>query len=173
MIASVVDLKQHLNMTSTTDDDELQLILDAAERVVTSIAGNWGGETVTESVPVVGGTAILSGRPGSPVLSNGLPVGGTVDNAAGLITGLGGMYGSSQRLTVTYSVRGGTVPADILLATLIIAGHLWETQRGTAPSALALQDPNGFGDTTSVGLGFAIPNRAQELLAPYSRPSIA
>jgi len=169
MIASVDDLKQHLNMRSSTDDEELQLILDAAERVVASIAGDWSSDTVTESVPVVGGTAILSRRPTGPVLSGGLSVGGTVDASAGLVTDLGGLYGAASRITVTYPVGGENAPAEVILATLIIAAHLWETQRGAAPAGpLATDDLS-----VAPGLGFAVPNRAVELLAPYRRPAVA
>jgi hypothetical protein len=114
MLASLVDLKSHLNMTSTSDDEELQLILDAAERVVDLDRRDWAEDTVTETVPVVGGTAILSRRPSGAVLSSGLAVGGTVDNAAGLVTGLGGLYASTRSLTVTYSVGADGVPAEVL-----------------------------------------------------------
>jgi hypothetical protein len=37
---------------------------------------------------------------------------------------------------------------------------------------LALQQPDAF-DPAIPGVGFAIPNRAKELLAPYLRVSIA
>jgi len=167
MSASLADLKQHLNITSAASDDELQLMLDAAEDLVRSLVGDQALGSVTESVSVVGGTAILSRRPTGTVLVSGVPIGGAVNAAAGLVTGLGSYYSGS--LTVTYPVDS-VQPASVLLATLIIAAHLWETQRGTSPSALALQgdvDPSAFAG----GSGFAIPNRARELLAPYVRSS--
>jgi hypothetical protein len=73
---------------------------------------------------------------------------------------------------VTYTAGYDDLPADVSGAIVLIAAHLWETQRGSAPSALALQDPNGF-DPSTPGLGFAIPNRAKELLAAYIRPAVA
>jgi hypothetical protein len=54
------------------------------------------------------------------------------------------------------------------MATLIIAGHLWETQRGNSPVASAL--PAEDYSPGVVGMGFAIPARAMDLLAPYLRP---
>jgi hypothetical protein len=46
---------------------------------------------------------------------------------------------------------------------------LWDTQRGAAPVG-----PLATDDTfTTPGAGFAVPNRAVELLAPYRQPSIA
>jgi hypothetical protein len=43
----------------------------------------------------------------------------------------GGWFAGSYR--VTYSVGRPTVPAAVRLAILVIAAHLWETQRGAAP----------------------------------------
>jgi hypothetical protein len=71
--------------------------------------------------------------------------------------------------TVTYTSGRADLPAAIRLAVLVIAEHLWETQRGAAPVG-----PLSGDDTfPTPGLGFAIPNRALELLAPYRRPAVA
>lgn len=54
------------------------------------------------------------------------------------------------------------VPSEATLATLIIADHLWETQRG------ASAHPGLDEDTDTVAQmrrGFAIPRRAEHLLA--------
>jgi hypothetical protein len=169
-LASLDELKAHLNITSSSDDSELDDILDAAQELVVSIVGEVDSATVTETVPVVGGTVILSRRPTGAVLVGGSPVGGTVNASAGLITGLGpSAYGgyTSPTLTVTYGAGTGDIPAGVRLATLIIAAHLWETQRGVSPSPLTLQGSDA-GDFAVPGLGYAIPNRARELLAPYA-----
>lgn len=76
------------------------------------------------------------------------------------------------------SVRAGqwTVEAtsrehasSIRLAIKIIASHLWDTQRGSPSSG----NRPGFGqpvtDGSPVRMGFAIPARAAELLAPFAR----
>jgi hypothetical protein len=79
----------------------------------------------------------------------------------------GGWFAGSYR--VTYSVGRPTVPAAVRLAILVVASHLWETQRGAAPVG-----PLATDDTFATpGAGFAVPNRAVELLAPYRQPSIA
>jgi hypothetical protein len=67
---------------------------------------------------------------------------------------------------VDYTTGYVPTPAAIRLAVLIVAAHLWETQRGTA----ALPQP-GFDQvpTMAGGAGFAFPNRAKELLADYVR----
>jgi uncharacterized phiE125 gp8 family phage protein len=183
-LPTLTDLKAHVNVSSTADDGELTDMLDAAVDVVEGIIGPITSQTVTEThYGLCSDVLVLRRMPVADLLSVGYRSGATTtdllltDYELDADTGLvrltsGGRFAGNYR--VTYSVGRPSVPAAVRLAILIIAGHLWETQRGTAPSALALQDPNaGFGDTASVGLGFAIPNRAQELLAPYSRPSIA
>src|SRR5690348_6643766 len=117
VFATLGDLKQHLNITSTADDGELGLMLDAAEDVVRSVVGQqFPGSTVTERVSNIGGTVILSGRPVDDVLLDGGAVSGySVNRAAGLLhdvphTGL--------PMTATYTVGGGGIPASITLATV-------------------------------------------------------
>lgn len=56
------------------------------------------------------------------------------------------------------------VPASLRLAVLIIAAHLWELQR--TPGART-QLYGGSGVSTPLPRGYAIPNRAVELMAPY------
>jgi hypothetical protein len=160
--ASLGDLKEHLNISSAASDSELLLMLDAANEVVSSMVGDLDGSTVTERVVVpYGGTVILSGRPVSNVQLNGGAVSGfTVNSAAGLLYNVG----VTGPATVTYTVGGGSTPSAVVLATLIIAAHLWETQRGATPVG-----PLATADDTALtpGLGFAIPNRARELLEPF------
>lgn len=68
-------------------------------------------------------------------------------------------------VTVTYTAGWGVpTPPAFNRAGAIILDHLWQTQHG--PSIR----PSMAGDETTVdyGLGFAIPTRAAELLAPYA-----
>ncbi len=169
VFATLQDVKTHLDITSTANDGELTLMLEAAEDVVRSLIGaQFPGSTVSERVASVGGTVILSGRPVDDVQLNGGAVSGfTVNRAAGLLYDVPHTAGP---MTATYTVGGGGVPAAVQLACLIVAGHLWETQRGTSPSALALQDPEAAFGAPAVA-GYAIPNRARDLLAPYVRSS--
>jgi hypothetical protein len=161
--ADLTDLKAHLNMASTRDDGELLDMLDAADEVVRGLVGSFAASSVVERVAVFDGTALLSRKP-SGAVDLGDVTGFTVNAAAGLLQEVPAPNGA--RLTATYGTGGEPVPAAVRLATVIIAAHLWETQRGTAsPSPLSPDDvAPGF------GAGFAIPNRAKELLAPYTRP---
>lgn len=166
VFATLEQLKRHLNKTSSADDDELQDVLDAATEVVESLTGMaFGAEPVTERVTIARGVAVLSRRPViGPVSVDGSPVGeDSIDRPAGLVYDLHTYYRRSAE--ATYTAGNGVVPASVMLACLIIAGHLWDTQRGTTLSPLSQQDLDtgqGF-----VGAGFAIPNRAKELLEPY------
>jgi hypothetical protein len=164
--ASLSAVKAHLNMTSTANDDELGLMLEAANDVVRSLVGSFGVDDVTETVAVHGGTAILSHRPVvGDVQLDGAVTGYLVNRAAGLLHDL---PPSLRSMTVAYTAGREGVPAAVTLATAIITGHLWETQRGTSPSALALQRPD-MDVPFAGGIGYAIPNRAKELLEPFIR----
>lgn len=168
--ATVPDLRRHLNKTTNADDAELQVMLDAAAEVVQALIGtSFDVVAVTERVAVHGGTVLLSRRPVVGAVSfNGSPVDeGQINRAAGVI------YTADPypvAASVTYSTGSGVVPASVKLATLIIAAHLWETQR--MPGQSADSRPAGFGGADGIPdatpfSGFAIPNRAQELLAQW------
>lgn len=183
-LPTVDDLKIHANIpaSDTSHDAELTDMLDAAIELVEGIVGPVGVGTVTETHYNVSSSALVLARfPASAVTAVGTRSGATttpltladyeLDTGTGILRRAdgGGFYGS---YTVTYSTGRATVPASIHLAILIVAAHLWETQRGTAPTALQLQDPNGA-DVGPSGMGYAIPRRAQELLQPYMLPVIA
>jgi hypothetical protein len=69
--------------------------------------------------------------------------------------------------TVVYVAGYGvTIPPAVNLAGRIILGHLWSTQRGpAAPVGFGLANPDM---TVPQPAGYAIPNQAAELLAPYA-----
>ena len=173
------DLKAHLDMdvANNKNDAELTDMLDAAVDVVEGIVGPITAKTVTETHRVNAGELVLRRFPVADLVSVtqfgaeqsvGLF---EVDADSGIVR-RGDGYGFVGSFTVTYSAGRPTLPASIRLAILIVAGHLWDTQRGTSPSALALQDPDaGFGAPSVAG--YAIPNRARDLLARYVQPTLA
>jgi hypothetical protein len=182
--ATLSDLKPHLNKQSSADDAELQVMLDAATEVVASYVGDYVSGAVSERVVARGGQVLLSRRPvvgdvtlttvpgwgsltgwDSITSAGGQVTGHTVDAASGVVYDVA----ACGPLTATYTVGASTVPAAVTLATVIIAGHLYETQRGVAPTPLAPDQGDEFALTP--GLGFAIPNRAKELIEPYVRRS--
>lgn len=170
---TVDDFKVHLNIPAaqTDDDAELGRVLAAAVRTVERRVGFLTPTDVVEhhlglalapemvlrrapvneltSVEVLGGAAVTSDQY-------------LLDSEAGIVQLLGGRTFHGD-YTVTYQAGWAEVPDDIGLATLIIGAQLWETQRVPGRSATRFGQP---AEPQPVR-GFAIPNRAATLLAPY------
>lgn len=66
---------------------------------------------------------------------------------------------ASNAVRARVVIDEAAVPPEATLATLIIADHLWQTQRGS-DSRPGVDDERG-----QALLGFAIPRRAEQLLA--------
>lgn len=80
----------------------------------------------------------------------------------GLVVGAAGAVSFVGNLRASYVAGRVIMPANFSLAARIIVQHLWETTRGNARAGLW---PGGQDDTTEIyGMGYAIPNRALELL---------
>ncbi len=179
-IISLADAKNFLDipLTDTDGDDELQAMIATADEIVSKIIG---GPILTTSVtervqvgqnftslavrqrPLVSVTSITDTAAGVVMNLTDLDV----DPNAGIIRRNLGLpfFSRGAVYSVVYKAGLGTsVPAPIELAAKIIVGHMWDTQRG--PSLR----PTYGGDETVVipGMGYAVPNRAVELLAPYA-----
>lgn len=179
-LPTIDDLKAHANITTNDDDAELADMLDAAVDVVEGIVGPLGGTSVTEvhrgvrsdclvlrRMPVESLTAISSRSWGS---ESALTLADyELDADTGIVRSVYG-YGFCGDYVVTYTAGRTVLPAAIRLAVLVIAAHLWQTQRGPSPVGPLAEPDDTFG---TPGAGFAIPNRARELLGPYARPVIA
>lgn len=168
-LPTVNDLKVHLNMSGTASDGELQDTLDAAIEVVEGFVGPLTAGDVTEvHRNVFSSQIVLRQVPAGDLVQvsarNGLvstPLEASdfeLDAATGILRVVmgSGFYGTYE---VTFSAGRTTLPASLRLAILIVAAHLWETQR--VPGA------SRFGGDSPVPAGFAVPNRALELMAPY------
>jgi hypothetical protein len=152
---------------------ELELRRAAAEEVVESIVGPILWRSVTETLDAGGlGILWLSESPVLSVQSLAVTGGGmlTYTRDGGTIT-LASPWGYAigRGVTVTYTVGRSSCPARFRMAGLIIAKHLWETQLGNSPSTGAFDNDEG----TTVIAGYAIPNRALELLVPPAAPQIS
>ena len=175
------DAKDMLNIpqTVTTSDSEIQSFIDTIE---SSLRSYTGGPVVNRTItgeraemmdyqtviavrqrPLVSVTSITSASGGAIDISAGLDL----DANAGLIRrklGLpfyGPFFSWLPQVTVTYVAGWGTeVPAAFNTAARIILAHLWDTQHG--PSVRPSM--GGMDLTTPQGFGYAIPNRAAELL---------
>lgn len=164
--------KKHLNITSTTDDDEITDWIAGITRVVEYYVGPCVPRTVVEYQR--GGTAVLrtDQRPVISVTSvvPYLPLGGmsygpsqfkaTPEGTIRLSQG-GGFYGAGD-YEITYVVGRKPLTANIIQAVKLILAHVWETQKGPAGSPIA----GGNDESFVPGFGYAVPNRALEMLKP-------
>lgn len=168
-VCSLADLKAHLNKTDTDDDAELRIHLAAA----TSAVEHHLGEVVAKRSftdrlrashrerllltrhPVLAVTAIVSAGDDTTWDPDDFLV-----ESSGLVSR---KAGASLRGLVDITYRAGprVIPANHQLAAQIIAAHLWETQQHSHLSGGPNYDEQIL---TPSGLGFAIPNRAVELL---------
>lgn len=173
-IVTLAEAKAHLNIApdQTGDDIELQVYVDAATAAIEKELGRVVDrrtivdqcdfaagvrQFLVRSVPVISLTSIVS-LDGTLSWSVGPSV-MRVDGPSGLVTVLSGPPVSGSVL-VAYEAGETAAPANERLAAKIIIQHLWETQRGVMGIQLG-----GDNEPFTPGRGFAIPRRAQELLA--------
>ncbi len=173
-IVSLADVKKHLgkSLDDTTDDEELREYIEAATNAVEDIRGEVVvRRTIVEDIACPLGTrAILLDR--QPVISltsiasvDMYTIWAVVDlhvSRHGIVSVLSGpaLWGLVR---FTYVAGHAVIPANYALAAKIIIQHLWATQQ--RPS-LGPRNPFGGGDEDAAptGLGYAIPNRALQLL---------
>ncbi|MCL6733292.1 hypothetical protein [Streptomyces neyagawaensis] len=176
-IISHADAKAHLNKTATADDDEVRAMNEAVTATVEWYVGAVVVRTVTEvhafqvaktlalrTVPAISLTsvsAVLTGGTSYEVADLDL------DTSSGIVrrTDGGQLYGPLR----TVHVAGRRIiPAAITLGARIILQHMWRTQQGPGRPQVGVGD---FDVTEPIpGLGYAVPNRALQILAPYQLP---
>lgn len=164
----LIDVKLHLNITNTANDAELLGFIETAQEILRPLVGPVEPETVTENF-YRNGSAFLSR---GPVLSTTsvTEYGATVSSSLYALDGdelirLDGRswYGSvSSPLAVVYQIGRayGSLPAALAWAIKEQTAHLWRTtqsQRGG----------RARGEEQAVPIGYALPNRVREAIAPY------
>lgn len=93
-----------------------------------------------------------------------------VDYEAGVID-LGTAWTTRKAWTVTATPAAPAT--SVLLAVKIIASHLFDVHRGKSNTTAGAQPWMQSADDLVPPSGFAMPRRAQELLAPYARGPFA
>jgi len=173
-LLSLADAKAHLNITTSTYDDELRQYLEAATEIVESYVGPVVSRTYTRRVcgyrreiplphtQINTVTAITLVSDGSALTLSGL----SVDSQAGIISYKNGGWFPYGDLDVTYTVGRSFVKANWTLAAKIIVKHNWETQLGNLPSIQG--DSPGY---VVSGNGYLVPFRAVSLLEPDQVPA--
>ncbi|MEV7684469.1 phage head-tail connector protein [Streptomyces bungoensis] len=171
-IVTLAAAKKQLNIdaTDTSDDLELQLYIDAVttpvERELGKVVeqrtivdeldcGSGTTQFMLRSVPAVSLTSIAA-VDGSATWSVD-PAVMHLNGSNGRVTVLSGLPLSGP-VAITYVAGDAIVPANVQLAALIIVQHLWETQRGRGGMVA------GGGGEFTMPAGYALPNRACELL---------
>lgn len=169
------DAKKYLGIAeaNTVHDEEIEGFIRALTPTIEFFAGPVEPRTVRRTV--VGGWQIVLPTPLLDLIS--LSSGGTaisvadlnVDTETGIVeyaNGFGGFPRGPMVATVLVGRR--VVEEAITHASKVILDHLWETQRGPA-STSSIRTRARSAETTIVpGLGYAVPNRAIELLKPLS-----
>lgn len=187
-VVSLDEVKQHLNITTTDQDEELRRFMDAAGDLADNYCGQvLGRKTFTDEL-YDGNTdhlrlrnpraiTILSVYENGYLLNPGQyaldPTGqrlyrvgsGTLyaTNSYGFWTG--GM----QNISVSYVAGWFNPPAAVKQGVLEIIRHLWQTQRG----AMNVMTRNQSGDDFYSSSTYSLPRRAMELLDPASLPGLA
>lgn len=173
-LLSLADAKVHLNISTTTHDDEIREYLEAATEIVESYVGPVVRRAYTSRVcgrrssialphtQVLEVTAVTVVSDGStPITLTDL----AVDTTSGVVSYKNGSSFPYREMDFTYTVGRTTVKANWTLAAKIIVKHNWETQLGNLPSIQG--DSQGYAVS---GSGFLVPYRAISLLQPDEVP---
>ena len=178
-VLSLADAKAALNQPAgvTTYDAKIMQYVRAMTGFIEKYCGVVNVRTFTERVYVGGMSIVLNKTPVleaplqvnqiisiTPVLTYGLTYNVTqltVDYRNGIVrhtAGLPFIYGPYD---VSYSAGRTIVPDAILLGSEAILKHQWQQERGGSGQV------GSFGtDDVTVMWGFAVPNRALEILEP-------
>ena len=170
------DVKRHLNITNTTSDEELRQVLLAAttaaedylRRPLRRVA-----QTQTFYTRNGNGRGLVLARTDISAISSVTEDGDVlvadddyeVDLNAGIVWRVD--CREWEYPTVVEFVTAGVDSPALRQAVLELTRHLWETQRGSMPMM-----PRGVDgmDAFNPAMGYSLPRRVTELLAPYRMP---
>lgn len=181
LILSLADARSHLRITTPADDADLREWLESITEGVENLAGAVVRRTVTEkhSVPFRGaGSLMLRTVPVLELVSL-VPVlvGGWTYTPAEFDLDPTGVLQRIDRAPIYGPLRITTVvgrmvtPASITSASRIILRHLWRTRYGSSRALPSVGGDDDFLVTEPIpGFGYAIPNRALQLLEPFRLP---
>ncbi|MCG0061737.1 hypothetical protein L0F81_00285 [Streptomyces tricolor] len=176
MLFSLASAKAKLDIpaTSTSDDEELREFIEATTQCVEFFVGPVVRRTVQQ---VVGGRRAVWALHTTPVLSvtaiTALQTGQQtvdaatldIDSSTGILTRTDGCWFPCGDYRVTYTAGRTLVPPNVSLAAKLILQHMWRTNYGAARGLSGIGGGEDFSVTEPIpGLGYAIPNRALQLL---------
>ena len=179
-IVSLADVKRYLNVTSTTNDEEIrQFILEATDICESMVNQKLRRKSFTEKYTAVEGSIMLIKQPVTAITSlteNGVALTEDVDYFVNYRAGVVYRGDTTMRrfwrsgvnnITVTY-IAGKTEPSPVeQLLIKETVRHLWRTKRGASPMAM------GNGDEFIPGGNNVITFRMQELADLINIPGFA
>lgn len=164
-------VKAYLNITS--DDNELNPFIDAAEAMIAELVGPLEPTTLTAFV-LGGATMVLPTAPILSVTSAEIEGYSTIDLDACLIDLRAGIihaptYGAAAgyMYTVTYVAGWLSLPADLRMGVMELVRHLWLTQRGPT------RRPGSTTAEVIPGAAYALPYRVEQLISAYVNKRVA
>jgi hypothetical protein len=172
-LCSLAGAKKHLNMDDQqhVDDEELRGQIEAATTVIErhrleivaarQLTARVAGGRLLPRRPVIRAVSAARVDGGAPVDVTGWEVDAETDMLTVPRT-------AGAALTVTYYAGYEVVPEPFIRAAEIIAAHLWEAQRMSSIGGASSVGEDQY--LTPSGLGYAIPNRAVQLLG--GRPPV-
>ncbi len=159
-----------LNISGNSRDSEILDDIEAAEAVVVHFCGPVDEQAVTDVVDLTGTALVLSTTPVLELTSVTGDLSGVmtlsrfrVKESSGVIRPKAGYAWPLCEDTFTVVYTAGRSEPDKLLkqAVRVIVKHLWQMRLGSGRRG------SGDGDTTMIPeLGYAVPNRAIELMKP-------
>jgi len=178
-VVSVEEFAQHMNMTTpqaeSSEYRKLAEHLDSAIENVEARVGPLSDVAQTYPVHASGKYLVLPVTHVTQVTTLVDPSGNTVTLNPANVDLLSGVITMPYSRTGAWQVTASTREhaASVKLAVKIIAAHLWETQRGRGDATRAGMFGGGGDDTVpNTPIGFAVPSRAADLLAPFVLPGI-
>lgn len=143
--------KAHVGLSGSEQDAAAQRILDAAEASIANIIDSPLKEGAHTYTAPSGGRVVL---PHVNVTAVTSPAGVTVDAATGIAAG---SFAAGDVLT--YTAGFAVLPADLELAALELARHMWA-------STIRKGGNRAVESSAALG-GYLLPAAVESLLAPY------
>jgi hypothetical protein len=181
-IVGLAEVKTFLNITSTTNDEELRTMMLTVSNIIEgytnqpfttkTITRVYSGDWSDCFLLPFGMTAVSS------VTENGVVLSPTndyaVDSFSSVIYRRSGPYYTHNwlpgvlNISITGTVGSTLVPRDIRTAGLLLVRHLWATQRGGMVPVLGTGTDEGYGPPTGL-----LPPEVRELLDNYRNPAVS
>ncbi|MBP2325330.1 hypothetical protein JOF56_005715 [Kibdelosporangium banguiense] len=178
LLLSLANGKRQLNITTTDHDEEIRDYLTSVTDVIEALCGPVVPRSVVEvhdehrvAVLVLRQPPVVALQSVTPVLDYGTAHAVSdldIDNDTGILRRTDGRWITGGPWRATYRAGRPVTPGGIRLAGRIILDHLWRTQNGSDGLPALAHDDYAVSEPIP-GLGFAVPNRALELLERYRR----